>query len=132
MAPMMAEPEGFSTEAALCLLYIGLNVWLVLIVSTLSMTLTGNVKRRRYKSRKPMSADPNAPWCECGMYKSHGQAPTSSWLRRAGGRGCRSRLGTSSSDSPPVTVAPLAAGSRVGSRRSLASSLMSEALGEPR
>ena len=34
------------------------------------MVLTGNVaKRRRYTPRRPMSVDPDAPFCECGQYK---------------------------------------------------------------
>ncbi len=54
-------------ESALWLLYTGLSVYLVLMVATLSMTLTGNdFKRRRYTQRKPMSVDPDAPLCECG------------------------------------------------------------------
>ena len=39
-------PEGFSTEAALCLLYNGLSVYTVLTVIALSMVLTGH--KRRY------------------------------------------------------------------------------------
>ena len=61
-------PEGFCTEAALCFLYIGLYLYMVLTAVALSMVLTGH-KRRRYTQRKPMSADPDAPLCECGQYK---------------------------------------------------------------
>jgi hypothetical protein len=58
---------GAGSETALWLLYTGLSVYLVLMVATLSMTLTGNdFKRRRYTQRKPMSVDPDAPLCECG------------------------------------------------------------------
>ena len=63
-------PEGFCTEAAFCLFYIGLHLYMVLTVVAISMVLTGNVaKPRRYKQRKPMSVDPDAPLCECGKYK---------------------------------------------------------------
>ena len=41
---------------------------MVLTAVALSMVLTGH-KRRRYTQRKPMSADPDAPLCECGQYK---------------------------------------------------------------
>ena len=61
------EPEGFSTEAALCLLYNGLNVYTVLTVIALSMVLTGH--KRKYRARKSMSMNPDAPLCECGQYK---------------------------------------------------------------
>jgi hypothetical protein len=61
------EPEGFSTEAAFCLVYIGLHVYSVLIVVALSMALTRHT--RKYTKRKSMSLDPEAPWCECGQYK---------------------------------------------------------------
>jgi hypothetical protein len=57
------------TEAALCLLYIGLDVWLVLIVVSLLIALTG-YRKRKYKTRKSMimgAAD--APWCEFGQFK---------------------------------------------------------------
>ena len=67
---MVEEPGGSSTETAFCLLYIGLNLYMVLTVVAISMVLTGNVaKPRRYKQRKPMSVDPDAPLCECGKYK---------------------------------------------------------------
>ena len=66
---MVEEPGGFSTIHALCLVYISLSVWLVLIVAALSMMLTGHQPRRKYKPRKPMSDDPDAPMCECGKYK---------------------------------------------------------------
>ena len=56
------EPEGFSTEAALCLLYNGLNVYTVLTVIALSMVLTGH--KRRYTACRAMITDPNAPLCE--------------------------------------------------------------------
>ena len=53
---MVEEPGGSSTETAFCLLYIGLNLYMVLTVVAISMVLTGNVaKPRRYKQRKPMS-----------------------------------------------------------------------------
>jgi hypothetical protein len=42
--------EGVSTEAALCLLYIGLDVWLVLILVSLLMALTG-YRKRKYKTK---------------------------------------------------------------------------------
>ena len=61
------EPEGFSTEAALCLLYNGLILYLVLTAVALSMVLTGH--KRRYTARRAMITDPNAPLCECGQYK---------------------------------------------------------------
>jgi hypothetical protein len=60
-------PEGFSIEAAFCLFYIGLNLYIVLTVVAISMVLTGNT--RKYRKRKSMSLDPEAPWCECGEYK---------------------------------------------------------------
>ena len=41
--------RGFSTIHALCLVYISLSVWLVLIVAALSMMLTGHQPRRKYK-----------------------------------------------------------------------------------
>ena len=66
--PSEGGPEGFCTEAALCFLYIGLYLYMVLTAVALSMVLTGH-KRRRYTQRKPMSADPDAPLCECGQYK---------------------------------------------------------------
>ena len=47
------EPEGFSTEAALCLLYNGLNVYTVLTVIALSMVLTGH--KRRYTACRTRS-----------------------------------------------------------------------------
>ena len=43
--------EGFFTEAALCLLYIGLDVWLVLIVVSLLIALV-EYRKRKYKPRK--------------------------------------------------------------------------------
>ena len=64
---VLEEPEGFSTEAAFCLFYIGLHVYSVLIVAALSMALTRHT--RKYTKRKSMSLDPEAPWCECGQYK---------------------------------------------------------------
>ena len=66
---MVEEPGGVSTIHALCLVCISLSVWLVLIVAALSMMLTGHQPRRKYKPRKPMSDDPDAPMCECGKYK---------------------------------------------------------------
>ena len=60
--------EGFCTEAALCFLYIGLYLYMVVTAVALSMVLTGH-KRRRYTQRKPMSVDPDVPLCECGKYK---------------------------------------------------------------
>ena len=60
-------PEGFSIEAAFCLFYIGLSLYIVLTVVAISMVLTGNT--RKYRKRKSMSLDPEAPWCECGEYK---------------------------------------------------------------
>ena len=59
--------EGFSTEAAFCLFYIGLHVYSALIVIALSMALTGH--ERKYTKRKSMIVDPNAPSCDCGQYK---------------------------------------------------------------
>ena len=52
----------------MCFLYIGLYLYMVVTAVALSMVLTGH-KRRRYTQRKPMSADPDAPLCECGQYK---------------------------------------------------------------
>ena len=43
---MVEEPGGSSTETAFCLLYIGLNLYMVLTVVALSMVLTGNVAKR--------------------------------------------------------------------------------------
>ena len=63
----MEEPEGFCTEAALYFFYIGLSLYLVLIVVSLSMDLTGH--ERQYKARRSMSINPDVPWCECGRYK---------------------------------------------------------------
>ena len=60
-------PEGFCTEAALCFLYIGLHLYVVLTVVALSMVLTGH--KRKYRARKSMSMNPDAPLCECGQYK---------------------------------------------------------------
>ena len=45
---MVEEPGGSSTETAFCLLYIGLNLYMVLTVVALSMVLTGNVAKRRW------------------------------------------------------------------------------------
>ena len=42
-----------STEAALCLLYIGLDVWLVLIVVSLLIALV-EYRKRKYKPRKSL------------------------------------------------------------------------------
>ena len=74
-------------ETALWLLYTGLSVYLVLMVATLSMTLTGNdVKRRRYTQRIPMSVDPDAPLCECGecrRQKHHGGYRNKCWTCRS-------------------------------------------------
>ena len=37
--------EGFCTEAALCLFYIGLHLYMVLTVVAISMVLTGNTRK---------------------------------------------------------------------------------------
>ena len=60
-------PEGFFIEAALCLLYNGLILYMVLTVVALSMVLTGH--KRRYTARKSMSMNQDAPLCDCGQYK---------------------------------------------------------------
>ena len=60
------EREG-SKPLCWCFLHIGLSLHLVRIVASLSMALTGH--KRKYKARKSMSMNPDAPWCECGQYK---------------------------------------------------------------
>ncbi len=67
--PLMVQegPEGFSIEAVFCLFYIGLSLYIVLSVAAISMVPTGNT--RKYRKRKSMSLDPEAPRCECGDYK---------------------------------------------------------------
>ena len=56
----------------MCLLYIGLrvdsDVWLVLILVSLLMPLTG-YRKRKYKTRKSMIMGADAPWCEFGQFK---------------------------------------------------------------
>ncbi len=68
--PLMVQegPEGFCTEAALCFLYIGLHLYMVVTVIALSMVLTGHNKRK-YRARRSMSMNPDAPLCDCGQYK---------------------------------------------------------------
>jgi hypothetical protein len=76
-------PEGFSTEAALCLLYIGLNVYLVLIVVSLKMALTGH--KRRYtdlRTRCPalavVSSRRRPPFRGLDPRVTHGMVPRTS------------------------------------------------------
>ena len=83
-------PEGFSTEAALCLLYNGLILYMVLTAVALSMVLTGH--KRRYTARRAMITDPNAPLCECGQYKCQ---KIKGWYRKKCNRCRRNKEGSS-------------------------------------
>ena len=83
-------PEGFSTEAALCLFYNGLIFYMVLTVVAMSMVLTGNT--RKYTKRKSMITDPNAPLCECGQYKCQ---KIKGWYRKKCNRCRRNKDGSS-------------------------------------
>ena len=90
-------PEGFSTEAALCLLYNGLILYMVLTAVALSMVLTGH--KRRYTARKSMSMNPDAPLCDCGQYKCQ---KTKGGFRKKCYR-CRSHKGGSSAATQAAT-----------------------------
>jgi hypothetical protein len=82
--------EDFCTEAALCLFYIGLHLYMVLTVVAISMVLTGHT--RKYTKRKSMITDPNAPLCECGQYKCQ---KIKGWYRKKCNRCRRNKDGSS-------------------------------------